>query len=243
MGLSFSAFLFSYGVVLPLLLSAWLAAGVLIATSAGVALLHSGSLDHDVFTHCARIAAAINVAVLVGVCLAWIGRLAKASFFTCSAGLYVRHPIPLSALVLLASLGAVTAFAGNRASVPAQYATTIVVLANTYFFALLTVAWSLLALHAAWSRFREWTAGSAYLTGAWTMIFVLTGLGGLAIQQRGGVVPAGQLRAQIDLAPLKNAEGMTGFQRAALCLAADQVIDGGARSAGASPECARVLGH
>jgi hypothetical protein len=247
LGLSLSALLFSYGVVLPLLLFAWLAVGVLIASSAGMALVHSGSLHDDIFPICTRIAAAINVVVLVGICLAWIARLAKASFFTAfttGGGLILRHPVPLAALFLLAALGAVTAFAGNRASIAAQYATTIVVLANVYFFALLTVACSLAALHASWSRFRESTVASAYRTGVCTTMLAFVGLGGLAVQQRDWAAPAEELRAQIDLAPLLNAADMTDFQQAALCIASHEVLeargDGGAEP---PPECARVLGR
>lgn len=243
-GLSLSVVLFSCGVVLPLLLFTWLVAGALIATSAGMALVHSGSFDPDVFVGCARLAAAVDVAVLVGICLAWIGRLARASFFTAGAGFYLRHPVPLSALCLLAALGAVTAFAGDRASTAAQYATTIVVLANTYFFALLAVAWSLIALHTAWSRFREWSVASAYRTGACTMIFALVGLAGLAIQQRDWGNPAGELRAQIDLAPLMNAADAIAFQQAALCIASHEVLEASSDGdAAPPPECARVLGR
>jgi hypothetical protein len=249
LGLALSALLFTSGILLPLLLIAWLAAGALIATSAGMTLVHSGSLEEEVFAGCVRIAAAVDVVVLVAICLAWIARLAKASFFTLGAGWFIRYPVPLSGLALLAALGAVTAFAGNRASAAAQYTTTIVVLANTYFFAVLTVAGTVIALHLGWSRFRSWTVASAYRTGAWTMFFTFAGLAGLAVQQLDWKnAPAAELRAQIDLDPLRNAESVIELQRAALCIAASEALEAGAdcaacATAATPPECARALGR
>lgn len=255
LGFTLSALLFTYGVLLPLLLIAWLAVGALIATSAGVTLVHSGSLEEDVFAGCVRIAAALDVAVLVAICLAWIARLARASFFTLGAGWIIRHPVPLSALGLLAALGAVTAFAGHRASAAGQYATTIVVLANTYFFAALTVVWTLIAVVVAWSRLRRWTVASAYRTGAWTMIFAFAGLGGLAAQRLDWEqAPTAELRAQLDLDPLMNAASIIELQRTALCIAAREVLEAGADCAGCAagatelrgltpPGCARALGR
>lgn len=232
-GLGIAALLFGYGVVVPLLLVAWLSAAALLSAGAGLALRRAGGLEHDVFARCTAAGAALVVLVLAAICLAWVLRLYRSSFFARPVGGFIRHPVPLAALALLAALAAATALAGS-ASPAARYAVTTVVLANTYFFALLVVLGSLLAINGAWRRLHRWSVASAARTGLCAALLTAAGSAGATLQHLGWHEHhAAAFLTHIDLAPLAHAQSAVELQERALCLAADELLAG--RAPGAQP--------
>lgn len=240
-GLSMAGLLFLYGTVLQLMIVAWLGAGALLSASAGMALVHSGELAPAPFARSATIAACLDGVLLFGVFCAWLARRAPKHDPAEKAGLYETHPVPLTALGLLAALGAVTALLGDSASTAAHRVTTIVVMANAYFFALLAFAWSLLIVHACITKFQRWTLASAYRTGAWTILFGLAGLAGVVLREAEWYErPLAELREDVDLEPLLHADGVFDFQEKAMCLAAGEAIEAGAAGT-LAPACATVL--
>lgn len=238
-GLGLAALLFGYGVVVPLLLVAWLSAAALLSAGAGLALRRAGGLEHDVFARCTAAGAAVVVLVLAAICLAWVLRLYRSSFFARPAGGFIRHPVPLAALGLLAALVAATALAGS-ASPAARYAVTTVVLANSYFFALLVMLGSLLAINGAWRRLHRWSVASAARAGLCAALLTAAGAAGATLQHLGWRErPAAAFLTHIDLAPLARAQSAIELQERALCLAAGERRAGRAQP----PACAARRGR
>lgn len=239
-GLVIAALLFGYGVMVPLLLVAWLSAAALLSAGAGLALLRAGDLEHDVFARCTAAGAALVILVLAAICSAWVLRLCRSSFFARPAGGFIRHPVPLAALGLLAALAAATALAGT-ASPAARYAVTTVVLANTYFFALLVVLGSLLAINRAWQWLHRWSVASAARTGLCAALLTAAGAAGAALQHLGWHErPTAAFLTRIDLAPLARARSAVELQQRALCLASGELLAG---RAAPPPACAARLGR
>jgi RNA polymerase sigma factor (sigma-70 family) len=240
-GLSIAGLLFLYGTVLQLLVVAWLGAGALLSASAGMALVHSGELAPAPFARSATLAAGLDGVLLFGIFCAWVARRAPKHGPAEETGLYEKHPVPLTAMGLLAALGAVTAALGDSSSSAAHRVTTVVVMANAYFFALLAFVWSIVIVHACLTRFQRWTLASAYRTGAWTMLFALAGVAGMVLRKAEWyAAPLAELREDVDLEPLLHADGVIDFQEKALCIAAGEAIEAGA-SGTLAPACALVL--
>ena len=239
--LSTSALVFGCGVLLQLMVMLWLAEVSFLTAGAGMVLLHSGNLDLDTIDACSKVALGINGILLIGLVGAWFARQAPASSTSGPPGLYERHPVMLSAVGLLTALGAVTAFAGNGAFAGAREITTTVMLANTYFFALLFVCWSMRWVEKAWSKFKQRVLASSALTGAWTAMFSLFGIGGFALAEAEWYSrPLANLQGKVELGALREADDAFEFQQAALCLAANEWLEAGA-SGTPPPECALPL--
>lgn len=245
-GMSFAfgitAYFFLYAVALPVLLIAWLGVAAFLSASAGLILFHSGTFEPRVFAHSAKIAMFIDGMLLLGMGLAWLARRAPAGENAEQITFYEKYPATLTAVGLLAVLGAGIAFSGATTSPFADRLTTIVTLTSTYFFALLALGWMVRQLNGAASAFKRWTLASAYRAGAMTMLLLTAGLGGFFLRAtKAYEAPLSDLREEVNLAPLIAADGPVDFTGRAMCLAANEAIEEGV-SAIPAPQCTMLLG-
>lgn len=236
-GLVLAALLFGYGVAIPALLVAWLAIAALLSAGAGMMLKRMASLDQSVLHGSTGLAVGLVVVELAVICLAWVLRLWRASFFARPAGGFVRHPVPLVALVQLAALAAVSLVAGKASSTTGQYTITTVVLANSYFFAVLFVLGSAVLFHSAWHRLHEWGVRTTPRASLFAAALASAGAAGALVQALDWHVrPTAALLERIDLTPQPHPHGAVDLQELALCLASGELISARATNARA-PAC------
>lgn len=237
LGLDIAALIAVFGMVLQLLMLLWLGVAVLIVVSAGTALLRAGIFDPDIFAVCAVRAALTDAGLLLAG--AWLARPSASRSLRIS-GPYVRYPVTLTALGLLAGLGGVTAFGWSGSTEFAQVATTII-LANAYFFALLAVAWTLRSTVAVWVALRSWARASAYRMGAMTISLALVGILGVGLLWvRWYAIGALEVNQEVQLAPILTAEGIIDAQLAGLCIASEEVAKR-SEALQLAPACTTVL--
>ncbi len=240
LGFQLAAYLFLGGAVSRLVLAAWLGAGAVISAGAGLTLFHSGTLDPRLYAHSLVVAAIADGLLLAGIGLVWLVRRFPPDE-PIEFNLYGRHPVALTAAGLLAALGACVALLGSSTATIADRITTVVVLASALYFSVLVVAWSLGFIFSIASAFSRWTLSSPYLTGVFTVLLVGGGIGGSALGTfRWYQTSLAELRQDVDLKALTAADGLVDFMATAMCVAANEALEGGVAGTSA-PECARLL--
>lgn len=230
---------FLYAVGMPALVVAWLAAGALLATGAGLVLFTAGSMDPEVFRTSASTAVILDAVLLLGIGLAGRTRAAAGDE---AVGGYARHPALWTSLGLLALLGASAGLLASSAeSALADRAATIITLCNLGFFALLCAAGTTGLLFWLAGGVRRWALATPYRAGMMTTLLLLSAVGArVALAERWHAAPLAELRADVDLQALWEARGALDFTQRALCVAANEAIEGGV-AATSAPECATLL--
>ena len=231
------ATVFALGTLVQLMVLAWLAIGAIITAVAGSILVRTGGLEPKTFATCVKTAIALDVVLLVAIALASVARRVVQSEAPGTVGPYLRHPVMRTAAGLLIALGVVTA-AGWKPSVYFPYPlATIVVLANAYFFALLTLLYTGKVVDGIWTPLKSWAQETPYRTGCLTATLILLGLTGFALKKIHVAHTAVQrLAAEIELERPPAVEGFVDAQLAALCIAAAETAPELARGAKA-PGC------
>lgn len=240
LGFQLAAYFFLGVVVSRLMLAAWIGAGAVISAGAGLTLFHSGTLDPDLYAHSLVVAAIVDAVLLLGIGLVWLVRRFPPDE-AMEFNVYGRHPVGLTAVSLLAALGACVALLGSSTATIADRITTVVVLASALYFSVLVVAWSLALAFSIASAFARWALSSPYLTGVFTVLLVAGGLGGSALRaSRWARTSLAELRQDVDVKALSDADGLVDFLATAMCVAANEALEGGVAGTSA-PECARLL--
>lgn len=239
-GFGLAGIFFAYGIVLKLLVATWIGIGAFVSAGAGLTLFHSGSLEPDLYAHSVVVAAIVNVVLLLGLGLAWLVRHYPPDE-PIQLNLYGRHPLAVTAIGLLAAFGASVALFGSSTSSAADRITTIVVLTNAFYFTMLGIAGSMRIVTAMALAFERWTLASAYRAGVLTVLLIFGGLGGVALQKSSWYQASlAELRQDVDLKALAAADGVVDTLATAMCIAANEALEGGV-SGTSAPECARLL--
>lgn len=235
------AAIFTVGALVKLVVMSWVLLAIAITAVSATILAHTGGLESSTFATCVKAAIVVDVALLLGIVGAWVVRLGRRELGQDPGGLYVRHPVQVTAAWQLVALIAVL-LAGWRRSVffPHPLA-TIVVLANAYFFALIGTLFLGNLINLAWGPIRMWGQRGPYRTGLLTGVFLSLGCGGLLLSDTGWYQDhVHQASATLGLSRQWEGTGFVGAQLRGLCLAAEETapqLAGG----DASPACALLM--
>jgi DNA-directed RNA polymerase specialized sigma24 family protein len=232
---------FAYGALVQLVAIAWVAIGAAIVTASGSILVRTGGLEPRTFGTCVTAAIVLDAVLLFGIVIASIARRVNQDPAAASESTYLRRPVLVTAVWLLIALLTVTAAGWKRSPYFPYPLATIVVLANAYFFALMSVLYTGRVVDWIWSPLKSWAQSSPYRTGLLTATLVLLGIAGVAARKTDWARESvGRLAAEAEQERPPAAAGFVDVQLAALCIAAEEVAPELARG-GSAPGC-RTLG-
>jgi DNA-directed RNA polymerase specialized sigma24 family protein len=235
------AVVFALGALVQVVAALWLVAVTAITGVAGSILAHTGGLEPKTFATCVVVAIVLDAALLLAIVIASIRRRSHRDAAAEPAGAS-RGLVARTAAGLLVALLAVTAAGWKHSAYFPYPLATIVVLANTYFFALLSLLYTARAVDKTWKASRAWAQTTPYRTGLLTATLVLLGLAGFALRKTElGGEPVRRLIAHIHPDQVPALSGFADGQLAALCIAAEEIAPELARGASA-PGC-RFLGN
>jgi RNA polymerase sigma factor (sigma-70 family) len=228
---------FAYGMLVQLVAIAWVAIGAAIVTVSGSILVRTGGLEPRTFATCVTAAIVLDAVLLFAIVLASIARRVNQASTAGAEGAYLRRPVLVTAAGLLIALLAVTAAGWKRSPYFPYPLATIVVLANAYFFALISVLYTGRIVDWTWAPLKSWAQMSPYRTGLLTATLVLLGVAGVAARKSDWTRESvRRLAAEVELEQPPATTGFVDTQLAALCIAAEEVAPELARG-GAAPGC------